>query len=148
MGQGRAALEKGSGADPSFPGLARSVTRFIEREMELDEKRASVATTHRVNERELLTRLERFCESAGLEFPLEAWPRDDRKAYFLLGLCATEDMKDISLRERLTQLDSWARKRDLLKPNETLFANRKPETARVSKIQATAEPQARAHRQG
>jgi hypothetical protein len=35
--------------------------------------------THRVLEQELLKRLERFCESAGLEFPQEAWPKDDRK---------------------------------------------------------------------
>jgi hypothetical protein len=101
--------------------------------MQLLEKRASVETTHRVDEHELLTRLERFCESAGLEFPPEAWPRDDRKAYFLLGLCATEDMKDLSLRERLTQLDSWARQRDLLKPNETLFARRKPDGSAYQK---------------
>jgi hypothetical protein len=41
-------------------------------------------------------------------------------------------MKDLSLRERLTQLDSWARQRDLLKPNETLFARRKPDgSARI-----------------
>jgi hypothetical protein len=101
--------------------------------MQLLEKRASVETTHRVDEHELLTRLERFCESAGLEFPPEAWPRDDRKAYFLLGLCATEDMKDLSLRERLTQLDSWARQRALLKPNETLFARRKPDGSAYQK---------------
>ena len=95
--------------------------------MELLEKRAFAATTHRVNEHELLTRLERFCDIARMEFPPEAWPRDDRKAYFLLGLCATEDMRDLSLRERLAQLDSWARQRDLLEPNETLFARRKPD---------------------
>jgi hypothetical protein len=116
--------------------------------MELVEKRASVATTHRVNEHELLTRLERFCESAGMEFPPEAWPRDDRKAYFLLGLCATEDMKDVSVRERLTQLDSWARKRGLLKPNETLFAKRKQASARASRIKTTAKPHATTHPQG
>jgi len=32
---------------------------------------------------------------AGLEFPKEAWPKDAHKAYFLLGVCATEDMKDL-----------------------------------------------------
>ncbi|MGB7729513.1 MAG: hypothetical protein WBL50_15895 [Candidatus Acidiferrum sp.] len=81
-------------------------------------------TTHRVNEHELLQRLEYFCETAGLEFPKEAWPTDDHKAYFLLGLCATEDMKGLSLREKLEQLDDWARQRSLLKPNETLFAKK------------------------
>jgi hypothetical protein len=116
--------------------------------MQLLEKRAPVETTHRVDEHELLSRLERFYESAGLEFPPEAWPRDDRKAYFLLGLCATEDMKDLSLRERLTQLDSWARQRDLLKPNETLFARRKPDGGARIKNKATAEPYATTHRQG
>ena len=59
---------------------------------------------------------------SGVEFPKEAWPKDDRKAYFLLGICATEDMKDLSLRKRLERLDDWARQRSLLKPNETLFA--------------------------
>jgi hypothetical protein len=58
-------------------------------------------TTHRVHEHELLQRLERLCEAAGLEFPKEAWPKDDHKAYFLLGVCATEDMKGLSLCERL-----------------------------------------------
>ena len=81
-----------------------------------------VTMTHRVHEQELLKRLERFCESAGLEFPKEAWPKDDRKAYFLLGLCATEDMKDLTLCERIERLDTWARRRNLLMPNETLFA--------------------------
>jgi len=81
-------------------------------------------TTHRVNEHELLQRLECLCQTVGVEFPKEAWPKDDRKAYFLLGLCATEDMKDLSLRERLERLDDWARQRILLKPNETLFAKR------------------------
>jgi hypothetical protein len=79
-------------------------------------------TTHRVHEHELLQRLERFCEAAGLEFPKEAWPKDDHKAYFLLGVCATEDMEGLTLRERLERLDDWARQRNLLKPNETLFA--------------------------
>src|SRR5271165_7207162 len=79
-------------------------------------------TTHRVNEHELLQRLECLCETAGVELPREAWPKDDRKAYFLLGVCATEDMKDLSLPERLERLDDWARQRSLLKPNETLFA--------------------------
>jgi hypothetical protein len=116
--------------------------------MELLEKTASVATTHRVNEHELLTRLERFCESAGLEFPPEAWPRDDRKAYFLLGLCATEDMRDVSLRERLIHLDSWARKRDLLKPNETLFAKRKPDGSARIKIKAIVDAHATTNRRG
>ena len=85
----------------------------------------TVATTHRVLEEELLKRLERFCESAGLEFPEEAWPKDDRKAYFLLGICATEDVKDLTFYERLERLDSWARRRNLLMPNETLFAKRR-----------------------
>jgi hypothetical protein len=82
-------------------------------------------TTHRVLERELLKRLERFCESAGLEFPREAWPKDDRKAYFLLGVCAATDMKNLTFYERLERLDSWARRRNLLMPNETLFAKRR-----------------------
>jgi hypothetical protein len=37
----------------------------------------TVTPSHRVLEHELLKRLERFCESAGLEFPEEAWPKDD-----------------------------------------------------------------------
>ena len=69
-----------------------------------------------------LQRLERVCEAAGLEFPKEAWPKDDHKAYFLLGVCVTEDLKGLSLRERLERLDDWARQRNLLRPNETLFA--------------------------
>ena len=81
--------------------------------------------THRVNERELLQRLECLCEITGLESPKEAWPKDDHKAYFLLGVCATEDMKGFSLRERLERLDDWARQRSLLRPNETLFSRRK-----------------------
>jgi hypothetical protein len=85
----------------------------------------TVTTTHRVHEQELLKRLERFCESAGLEFPEEAWPKDDRKAYFLLGVCATEDMKNLTFYERLERLDSWARQRNLITPNETLFAKRR-----------------------
>ena len=90
----------------------------------MPKTKATITRTHRVHEQELLKRLERFCESAGLEFPAEAWPKDDRKAYFLLGVCVTEDMKDISLRERLERLDDWARQRSLLKPNETLFAKK------------------------
>jgi hypothetical protein len=82
-------------------------------------------TTHRVHEHELLQRLERLCEAAGLEFPKEAWPKDDHKAYFLLGVCAAEDMKGLSLRERLERLDDWARQHNLLRPNETLFAAKK-----------------------
>jgi hypothetical protein len=85
----------------------------------------TVTTTHRVLEQELLKRLERFCESAGLEFPEEAWPKDDRKAYFLLGVCATKDMKNLTFYETLERLDSWARRRNLLMPNETLFAKRR-----------------------
>ena len=81
-------------------------------------------TTHRVNEHELLQRVECLCQTAGVEFPKEAWPKDDRKAYFMLGVCATEDMKDLSLRERLERLDDWARQRHLLRPNETLFAKK------------------------
>ena len=81
-----------------------------------------VTRTHRVQEHLLLQRLERLCEAAGLEFPKEAWPKDDHKAYFLLGICVAEDMKGLSLLERLERLDDWARQRNLLKPNETLFA--------------------------
>ena len=81
-------------------------------------------TTHRVNEHELLQRLECLCQTVGVGFPKEAWPKDYRKAYFLLGVCATEDMKDLSPRERLERLDDWARQRSLLKPNETLFATK------------------------
>jgi hypothetical protein len=88
------------------------------------KKKDTIIHTHRVNESELLQRLERLCETAGLEFPKEAWPKDDHKAYFLLGVCATEDMKGLSLLERLARLDDWARQRNLLKPNETLFAKR------------------------
>ena len=87
-------------------------------------KKKDTVTTHRVQEHELLQRLERLCEAAGLEFPKEAWPKDDRKAYFLLGVCATEDMKGLTLRERLERLDDWARQRNLLRPNETLFAKK------------------------
>jgi hypothetical protein len=81
--------------------------------------------THRVQEHELLRRLELLCETAGLEFPEDAWPKDDRKAYFLLGVCVTEDMKDLSLLERIERLDEWARQRNLLNPNETLFATKR-----------------------
>ena len=88
-------------------------------------KKDTITITHRVHERELLQRLERLCETAGLEFPKEAWPKDDHKAYFLLGVCATEDMKGLSLRERLERLDDWARQRNLLRPNETLFAKKR-----------------------
>jgi hypothetical protein len=84
-------------------------------------------TTHRVQEHLLLQRLERLCETAGLEFPKEAGPKDDHKAYFLLGVCVTEDMKGLSLLERLERLDDWARQHCLLKPNETLFANKHSE---------------------
>jgi hypothetical protein len=87
-------------------------------------KKKDTITTRRVHEHELLQRLERLCETTGLEFPKEAWPKDDHKAYFLLGVCATEDMKDLSLRERLERLDDWARHRNLLRPNETLFAKK------------------------
>jgi hypothetical protein len=88
-------------------------------------KKDTFKTTHRIHEHELLQRLERLCETAGLEFPQEAWTKDDHKAYFLLGVCATEDMKDLSLRERLGRLDDWARQRNLLRPNETLFAQKR-----------------------
>jgi hypothetical protein len=88
-------------------------------------KKDTFKSTHRIHEHELLQRLERLCETAGLEFPKEAWPKDDRKAYFLLGVCATEDMKNLSLRERLERLDDWARQRNLLRPNETLFAQKR-----------------------
>jgi hypothetical protein len=72
----------------------------------------------------LLQRLELLCETAGWEFPKESWPKDDRKAYFLLGVCATEDVKLLSLSERLERLDDWARQRNLLRPIETLFAKK------------------------
>ena len=85
----------------------------------------TVTPTHRVLEQELLKRLERFCESSGLEFPQEAWPKDDRKAYFLLGVCATKDMKNLTFYEILERLDCWARRRNLLMSNETLFAKRR-----------------------
>jgi hypothetical protein len=106
----------------------RSKTQFCDgtkakREMPTIKKK-DTKTTHRVHEHELLQRLERLCEAAGLEFPEEAWPKDDHKAYFLLGVCATEDMKGLSLRERLERLDDWARRRNLLRPNETLFAKK------------------------
>ena len=87
-------------------------------------KKDTIRHTHRINERELLQRLERLCETTGLEFPKETWPKDDHKAYFLLGVCATEDMKDLSPCERLERLDDWARHRNLLRPNETLFAKK------------------------
>ena len=86
--------------------------------------------THRIQEHELLRRLELLCETAGLEFPKDAWPKDDHKAYFLLGVCVTEDMKDLSLPERLERLDDWARQRNLLKPNETLFAGKRSQISR------------------
>ena len=69
----------------------------------------TTTTTHRIQEHELLRRLELLCETAGLEFPKETWPKDDHKAYFLLGVCATEDMKNLSLHEKLERLDDWAR---------------------------------------
>ena len=87
-------------------------------------KNDTFKSTHRVHECELLQRLERLCETRGLEFPKVAWPKDDHKAYFLLGVCATEDMTNLSLRERLERLDDWARQRNLLRPNETLFAKK------------------------
>jgi hypothetical protein len=99
------------------------VNTLQNRVLKLLEKK--ITTTHRVQEHELLKRLEHFCKRAGLEFPTDSWPKDDRKAYFLLGLCAAEDMKDLGFRERLARLDDWARQRDLLKPNETLFAKRR-----------------------
>jgi hypothetical protein len=103
------------------------MTKLYESEPEMAEtfiKNAVTRATHRVGERELLQRLEQHCQAAGHEFPKEAWPKDDRKAYFLLGICATEDMRDLSLRERLQRLDDWARQHNLLRPNETLFAKR------------------------
>ena len=91
-------------------------------EVLINRPKITTRITHRVIEHELLQRLERLCEAAGVEFPKEAWPKDNRKAYFLLGVCATEDMRGLSLPERLERLDDWARQRSLLKPNETLFA--------------------------
>jgi hypothetical protein len=93
-------------------------------------KKDNFKSTHRVLEHELLQRLERLCETTGLEFPKAAWPKDDHKAYFLLGVCATEDMKDLSFRERLERLDDWARHRNLLRPNETLFAKKQVKAQR------------------
>jgi hypothetical protein len=87
-------------------------------------KKGPVPKTHRVQEHELLQRLEFLCKTMGLEFPKEAWPKDDHKAYFLLGVCASEDMQNLSIREKLERLDQWARHRNLLKSNETLFARR------------------------
>jgi hypothetical protein len=87
-------------------------------------KKDTIPITHRVLECELLQRLESLCGAAGLEFPREAWPKDDRKAYLLLGLYAADDMKDIGLRARLERLEDWARRRSLLRPNETLFARK------------------------
>ncbi len=81
----------------------------------INKKKGPTTATHRIQEQELLRRLEFLCESAGLEFPTEAWPKDDHKAYFLLGVCATEDMKNLSLHEKLEWLDDWARQRNLLK---------------------------------
>jgi hypothetical protein len=100
----------------------------------INKKKETTATTHRVQEHELLRRLELLCETAGLEFPNDAWPKDDHKAYFLLGVCVTEDMKDLSLPERLERLDDWARQRNLLKPNETLFARKRSQISRGSQV--------------
>jgi hypothetical protein len=98
--------------------------------MASSNKNDPIPQTHRIQEHELLQRLENLCKTRGLEFPREAWPKDDHKAYFLLGVCATEDMPKLSLRERLEQLDYWARQRNLLKPNETLFARKRAEGPR------------------
>jgi hypothetical protein len=68
----------------------------------INKKKETTTTTHRVQEHELLRRLELLCETAGLEFPKDAWPKDDHKAYFLLGVCVTEDMKDLRGRARIT----------------------------------------------
>jgi len=109
-------------------------------------KKDTLKSTHRVHECELLQRLERLCETRGLEFPKEAWPQDDHKAYFLLGVCATEDMKNLSLRERLERLDDWARQRNLLRPNETLFAQKRSQissgnpSVRLAAQSAAAQP--------
>jgi hypothetical protein len=92
-------------------------------------KKGNITTTHRVQEHVLLRRLELLCETVGLEFPKDAWPKDDRKAYFLLGVCVTEDMKGLSLVERIERLDDWARQRNLLKPNETLFATKRSQVS-------------------
>ena len=100
----------------------------------INKKKVTTTTTHRVLEHELLRRLELLCETAGLEFPNDAWPKDDHKAYFLLGVCVTEDMKDLSLPERLERLDDWARQRNLLKPNETLFARKRSQISMRSKV--------------
>ena len=94
----------------------------------------TTTTTHRIQEHELLRRLELLCETAGLEFPKETWPKDDHKAYFLLGVCATEDMKNLSLHEKLERLDDWARQRNLLKSNETLFAMKLSQISRRSQV--------------
>jgi hypothetical protein len=115
-------------------------------EMPPINKKYTFKNTHRVHECALLQRLESLCETRGLEFPKEAWPQDDRKAYFLLGVCATEDMKNLSLRERLERLDDWARQRNLLTPNETLFAQKRSQissgnpSVRLAAQSAAARP--------
>ena len=42
-------------------------------------------------------------------------------------------MKDLSLHERLERLDDWARHRNLLKPNETLFAKKQVKAQQPTK---------------
>ena len=103
----------------------------------------SITTTHRVQERLLLQRLECLCETSG--FPKEAWPKDDHKAYFLLGVCVTEDMKGLSLLERLERLDDWARQRNLLKPNETLFSRQRSQVRSGKPTVGLAEQSVAAH---
>jgi hypothetical protein len=118
----RSTVHSGKASQDTLSSDARNSTK-AKRGMPSIKKKDTM-TTHRVHEHELLQRLERFCEATGLEFPKEGWPKDDHKAYFLLGLCATEDMKGLSIRERLERLDDWARQRRLLRPNETLFAKK------------------------
>jgi hypothetical protein len=114
---------------------------------ERERKMPPITRTHRVQEHLLLQRLERLCETAGLEFPEETWPKDDHKAYFLLGVCVTEDMKDLTLLERLERLDDWARQRNLLKPNETLFAEQRSQISSGNpSVRLAAQSDAGIHR--
>jgi hypothetical protein len=69
------------------------------RRYESEGKMPSITTTHRVQEHLLLQRV-----------------------------CVTEDMKGLSLLERLERLDDWARQRNLLKANETLFSQQRSQT--------------------
>ena len=56
-------------------------------------------------------------------------------------------MKDLSLRERLERLVDWARQRNLLRPNETLFAKKQVEGA-TTNISAKSPPVRQANSRG